>query len=117
MATKAGQLRHRLEILAPSPPESGQNAYGEPSPYYTGTATVWAKITPALAGRKFMYGNKPAAEHSHEIEIRYRDGLTVAHRFRLGTRVFGIVWIADPDEINERLLIGALELKPDPVTG
>ena len=60
-------------------------------------ATVWAAVQPN-GGSEAVESGRLAGRVSHTVSLRYREGVTPAMRFRMGTRVFHILAAIDEDE-------------------
>jgi SPP1 family predicted phage head-tail adaptor len=91
---RIGALRRRLIIEAATRTETDAGGAFET---WNEVATIWAELAPQVGDESFR-AETIAARVTHRIHIRYRDDLTPAHRFRLGTRIFEIVAIIDVDE-------------------
>ena len=89
----AGDLRTRLVLEAPSRESDGG---GGADVTWETVAQVWAAVTP-LAGSEAPELDRVAGRLSREIVIRYRGDVTLAMRFREGTRVYDIRAAFDPD--------------------
>lgn len=72
---------------------------------------VWAALVPLSANDR-MVADRRIGAVSHRIVLRHRSDLTLSHRFRLGTRVFVVRAIRDPEE-RERI-IECLTLEEQP---
>jgi SPP1 family predicted phage head-tail adaptor len=66
-------------------------------------AVIWASVQPR-SGREVVRGDGQTLQTTHDVWLRYRPDLTGAMRFRLGTRVFEIQSIRDPDETKRWLV-------------
>jgi SPP1 family predicted phage head-tail adaptor len=91
--TDPGQLNRRLvlETLV----ETADGAGGVARSYEVVT-TLWASLTPRTANDN-VAADALGASISHRIVIRYRDDLTLRHRFRDGARIFHLVAIRERD--------------------
>lgn len=94
-----GDLRHRMTLEAVARTSDGGGGATEA---WDPVATLWASLEP-LAGNETFTAERLAGHITHAIQIRYRSGVTPAMRFRLGTRIFEITAVIDPDE-RRRLL-------------
>lgn len=103
--TAPGDLRHRLVLEAPV--ESDDTAGGVVRSY-AAAATVWAQIEP-LSPREAVAADAAGATLTHRITIRNGVAVTTRHRFTLGTRVFRIASVRDPDESGRFIEIRAEE--------
>lgn len=93
---ESGRLRHSIEIQAATKTDG---AAGNPEETWATIATCRASIRP-LRGREFVEQFQVNADLTHEIRIRYFDGLTSKHRILFGNRIFHLV--APPINVNER---------------
>lgn len=73
---RAGRLRHRIALYAPS---LAQDGYGQATPSYALSATVWGAVEPASGSEKWV-GDQISAEVVTRIRIRYRTGLDTTFR-------------------------------------
>lgn len=89
-----GSLRHRL-LLERS--ERTGDEGGGASEVWVEEAALWAALRP-LTGEERVTADRIAGRVSHEITLRYRQGVTPAMRFRAGARVFHIGAVIDVDE-------------------
>jgi len=96
---RAGNLRHKLEIQENTPT---RNAVGEEVDSWTTVATVWASIEP-LSGVELLNAQQVAAETTVRIGLRYRSGVTAAHRIKFGARIFDINVVSNVGERNREL--------------
>ncbi len=88
-----GNLRHRLTIEAPGETPDG---IGGVTRTWTALAIVWGEIEPLAAGDAMLAG-KRIGLLTHRIHVRHRADLTIAHRFRLGSRVYVIRAVRDAE--------------------
>ena len=86
-----GAFRHRLVIEAPV--ETADGAGGVTRSFET-VATVWGLIEP-LGGAEIRTEDRLVQRLTHRITLRAHPGLTAAHRFRRGQRLFEIRAIRD----------------------
>jgi SPP1 family predicted phage head-tail adaptor len=91
--TDPGQLNRRLVLEALV--ETADGAGGITRSYET-VMTLWASVMPRAASDN-VAADALGASVSHRIVVRYRDDLTLRHRFRDGARVFHLVAIRDRD--------------------
>lgn len=87
----AGELRDRLTLQAPVRVPDGA---GGVSVNWESAADVWGAVRP-IGGREIVDGEGLSARVTHEIWIRFRDGLTSEMRFRLDARLFDIRAVID----------------------
>jgi SPP1 family predicted phage head-tail adaptor len=76
MTIKAGQLRNRVTIQAPSTARDGM---GQPSKTFTDWQTVWARIV-SMGGAEQFKGQQYSPEVTHQVTMRWLDGVTPMHR-------------------------------------
>jgi SPP1 family predicted phage head-tail adaptor len=107
-ARKIGALRQRFTLEAPVEVSDGA---GGMSLSYTPVATLWGFIT-ARNGYEIWAADRVEQNVSHQITLRYRAGVTAAHRLTLGARRFNIIAVADPDGLKKHLLCQVEEVTP-----
>jgi SPP1 family predicted phage head-tail adaptor len=100
-----GKLRHRLVLEAPVEVDDGAGGVVRS---YENLATIWAAITPLAFGEQIA-AEAHGARLTHRIIIRTGFDVTTQHRFMLGSRVFRIVAVRDPDESGRFREISAEE--------
>lgn len=66
-------------------------------------ADVWAAIHPRSGLERVIAGGIEGRV-THEITIRHRAGVAPQRRFRLGTRIFDIKAVIDPEEAHRFLI-------------
>ncbi|MCB1522112.1 MAG: phage head closure protein [Hyphomicrobiaceae bacterium] len=89
-----GDLRHRVVLEAASRADDGSGGAVET---WTEVDTVWASIKPTSGGERDI-ANQIAGRVTHEIAIRFRDGVRPEMRFRLDARIFEILAVVDDGE-------------------
>ena len=89
-----GKLRHRLVLEAPAEADDGAGGVVRA---YDNIATVWAAIMPVALSEQIA-AEALGARLTHRIVFRAGVDVTTRHRFKLGSRVFRVVAIRDPDE-------------------
>ena len=89
-----GNLRHRLIHEAPDETPDG---IGGVTRIWSALATLWGQIEP-LSADDVMLADKRIGLVTHRITLRHRADVTIAHRFRLGSRVYAIRAVRDPEE-------------------
>lgn len=92
--TAIGEFRHRLTLQTADEVEDG--AGGVIRTWET-LGQVWAAIEP-VSSDDGMISDKRLGVVTHRITLRHRADITLSHRFTLGTRVFTIRAVRDPDE-------------------
>jgi SPP1 family predicted phage head-tail adaptor len=93
-ASEAGRLRLRLTLERATATPDGA---GGSTLLWNAIATVPADVTPVKADERSV-GEGFSDLTLHKIAIRKRADILSSDRFRLGTRVFRIRSISDPDE-------------------
>jgi SPP1 family predicted phage head-tail adaptor len=93
----AGKMRHQITFLTPA---TTQDASGGPGADVPG-ASVWCSVD-SVYGQNVFQGQY-VSESTHLISMRYRPGITPSLRIQFGTRLFNILFIANPGERNIRL--------------
>lgn len=71
--------------------------------------TVWAKIRP-LSSDEINQAAQFRSKVTHEVEIRYRTGITTEHKIVWGSREFTIHGIHNEGERNEKLILRCEEV-------
>lgn len=102
---QAGKLRHRLALQAPT---TTLDAYGEAIKVWGTVATVWGSVEP-LRMQEYFEAQQTQAKATHRIDVRYVPGVSPDYRVVLGTRVFEVTAVLNPQERNERLQLLAVE--------
>lgn len=88
--------RARLQELSPDLDERGQRSI------WVDRFKFWCSIDP-LTGRELLAAQQEKSEISHEVEMRFRPGITAAMRIVFKNRIFDIHAVTNPRERNERL--------------
>ncbi len=102
------QLRKRFSLEMPV--ETPDGAGGMITSYAL-VANVWGAIV-ARNGYELWVAERIEQNVSHQITIRYREGITAAHRFILGARRFNMIAVADLDGRKRRLVCQVEEITP-----
>lgn len=89
-----GALRHRLRLEQVD--RVGDGAGGALQAWST-QAEMWAALRP-LTGDEQVAAERTNGRITHEVIVRYRDGIQPAMRFVLGDRVFDIRAVMDVEE-------------------
>lgn len=105
-SVRAGALRHRVTLEVPT---GVADATGDPVPGWTVAAVVWAAVVP-LSGQERLAAQQVVADVSHQVTLRYRADVTPHMRIRLGSRLFNILAVINPEERNRTLELLALEV-------
>ena len=103
---RAGALRHRLTLQTQSRSSDGG---GGATVTWADTATVWGSIN-SLSGTELYEAQKINPKLTHEIEIRYRSGISPKMRAKYGSRIFNIESVQNKDERNAMLRLVCEEL-------
>lgn len=93
-APTAGALRHRLVLEAPIRTEADG---GTATIAWSEVGEVWGRIVPAT-GREIAFRDGVSARLTHEITLRWDDGVHPRMRLRLSERVFEIHAAIDQGE-------------------
>ena len=93
------QLRHRvtLEELAREDDEGG--GYDET---WVDVATLFADVRP-ISGNERVEADRIEGQITHEITLRFRQGVVPAMRFRKGSRLFHVLSVINVEERNRWL--------------
>lgn len=99
-ASTPGRLRLRLDLekATSTPDGAGGNTLA-----WGAVATVAADVAPQRADERSV-GEGLADVVTHRIVIRHRNDVAAGDRFRLGTRVFAIRGVRDPEEDGRYLV-------------
>jgi SPP1 family predicted phage head-tail adaptor len=95
-APNLGELRHRLVLEELQREADGGGGFIET---WGAVAELSAVLRP-VSGSESVEADRIAGKVTHEIVLRYRDGVRPAMRFRKGARLFHIVSAIDVDERN-----------------
>ena len=90
---RSGNLRHRVQLETPSGSSDGA---GGIALAWTLVDTLWAEIRSASGSEQLNFG-RANATLMNNVRIRYRSDITPDMRFSLGSRIFEIRRVADPD--------------------
>lgn len=101
MAQLAATLRRRVRIEQPvyTPDDAGGQSTG-----WQELATVWADVRP-VSGQTVFEAAQRQERVTHKVFIRFREDVTASMRLVLGSRVFAIRAVLDPEEDRQRLLL------------
>lgn len=114
---RIGPLRDRITIHKKA--ANSQNPYGENTAgFTTKVCETWAAIDDVdrLAGRKLMIAQQIIAEGDHLVRMRYRDGITPAHRITTvsGSRIFDVQSVVEMGGPRRELWFRCKETSPRP---
>lgn len=70
------------------------DSYGGPVATWTTEATRWGQITP-LSGRELWQAQQVRPDVTHQVALRYYDGLKPRHRLLVEGRTFQIQSVVD----------------------
>jgi SPP1 family predicted phage head-tail adaptor len=103
----AGRLRHQIDIVRPS---GAQDDTGGP----VGTTTVvyagvWATIE-ALSGTEQLAAGQFVSRATHQIVIRYLDGIDTSMHVVFQGRRFIVQAVLNPDERTKALVLECIEI-------
>lgn len=101
---RIGKLRHRIALQALVAGSPQQKPTGEPDESWATFATVYGAIRP-LSGRELLAAQQVASLVDHEIEIRYRAGITAKMRALFEGVIYNIEAVLDPDLRHIRLIL------------
>lgn len=103
---RAGQLNKLIDIEVRS---TTQDAAGQPqdvwTPFKSGT---YARMRP-LSGRELVAAQAVQNEVTHEITIRYADGVLPNMRVKYGARYFNILAVRDIEEGHRAMVLTCAE--------
>lgn len=91
---RIGDLRQRLVLETADRVGDGAGGAAET---WVEVAQVWALVRP-LSGQERVESDGISGRVSHEVWLRYRDGVEPEMRFRLGVRLFDIRASIDVEE-------------------
>ena len=103
---RAGALRHRVTLQSVG---TTYDDYGDLSDSWSTDASVWASVNPISAKEEYIAGELTGVA-THEIQIRYRSGVTEQNRILFGSRVFQIESVRDWQERGVHIKILAKEV-------
>ena len=91
MAPRLGALRHRVTIEAPvrTPDDGGGAAIT-----WQAVASVWAEIQPR-SGREVFESDQLGGRVTHDVRMRFRDGVTAKMRIFCAGRLLDIRHVAN----------------------
>lgn len=92
--SNVGEMRRLVEIQSRTMSRDG---YGAATATWATEDTVAAKVEP-LSGREAWQAQQVRPDVTHQVTIRFWEGLTPKHRFRFGTRVLNIASVIDLEE-------------------
>lgn len=105
LAPRIGAMRHRVTI---EEPVRAGDAGGGADISWQSVATVWAEMQPK-SGREIFESDQLGGRVTHDVRIRYRDGVTPKMRVFHAGRVFDIRYVSNAGERKEWLLLACEE--------
>lgn len=105
---RIGDLRHRVTFLKLVAEGDGQGGINE---NWAEVCTVWGECLP-LSGRALYYAQQTLPSVSHQLTIRYRQGIDSAMRVKLGGLLLDIKAVMDVDNRRQALKIMCEEVHP-----
>ena len=106
VAIGARRRRFVLELPLESP-----DGFGGVIRTYAAGPQVWGAIE-MIRGDEQVRAARPEQSVTHRVRLRYRDGVTAAHRLASGQRRFQIRTAADPDGRRRELVCLVEEIGP-----
>ncbi len=103
-----GRQRQRMTLEAPAMTADGA---GGSQTSWVVLASFWASLE-WLAGEERDRAGRPEQSTTHRVTLRWRAGLDAGQRLRLGTRIFDIRAVGDPDGGRRVLVCLVQEVKP-----
>lgn len=103
---KSGPMRYRVEIQEVV---SEPDAMGQPVVTWKTTQVRWAAILP-LTARELYFTKTVRPETTHRVTLRWFPGLTMAHRLKMGSRIFNILGIINENELRKTWLVDVVEV-------
>lgn len=100
IAPRLGALRHRVTI---EEPVRVSDEAGGAAITWSYVATVWAEIQPKT-GREVFESDQLGGRVTHDVRMRYRDGVTPKMRIFHSGRLFDIRFVANVGERSEWLI-------------
>ena len=94
IARRPGALRTRATLEARTEVPDGA---GGTDPVWATEAEVWINVAPVKAASALPAEGR-RQDVTHTVTLRHRDGISIRKRFRVGTRIFEIRAVHDPDE-------------------
>lgn len=102
---RSGSLNKRMIFETPT---DTPTAGGDPGLTWSTFATRWVSLHP-LAGDERTQAHQVVAQASHEVRMHYLAGLTTRMRGRIGSRIFNIGSVIDPEEQHRELRLTCTE--------
>ena len=106
IAPRIGAMRHRVTIEEPV--RSADEAGGADINWQA-VATVWAEIQPKT-GREVFESDQLGGRVTHDVRMRYRDGVSAKMRLFHAGRLFDIRYVANVGEGSQWLMCACEEI-------
>ncbi len=106
--TAIGARRRRFVLELPLDSPDG---FGGLIRTYAAGPQLWGAIE-MIRGDEFVRADRSEQSVTHRVRLRYRDGVTAAHRLACGPRRFQIRAAADPDGKRRELVCLVEEVGP-----
>ena len=106
--TSIGARRRRFVLEVPRESPDG---FGGVVRTYAAGPLLWGAIEAVGGGERFRAG-RPEQAVTHRVRLRFRDGVTAAHRLACGPRRFRIASASDPDGARRELVCLVEEVGP-----
>ena len=103
-----GARRRRFVLELPLEAPDG---FGGVIRTYAAGLQLWGAIE-MMGGDEQVRGGRTEQAVTHRVRLRYRDGVTAAHRLTCGPRRFQIKTAADPDGTRRELVCLVEEVGP-----
>lgn len=106
---RAGKLRHRIQIVAPT---GGQDTFGGVPPGNWQTVkTTWAEID-GVSARDNLAAGQFISISTHRIVVRFDPNISInaGQQIWFKRRTFQIQGVVNPDERNKMLYLYVLEI-------
>lgn len=104
---RAGPLRSRVEIQEPT---TTKDSAGGAVVTYATVATRWGQVEP-LSSRERLLAGQIQSRQFLRIRLRYFEGLSTKHRLKVGTTVYGIVGVVQPDFMKIEHICDVVEVQ------
>ena len=84
------------------------DTYGGEVVSWKSEKTVWASIKP-VSGREYFMARQMQDETTHQVRIRYFEGVIPTWRVKYGDRILNIQSVINPDEGNNEMVLMCVE--------
>ena len=102
---RIGKLNRRIDILEFV---VMRNEYGEEVGTWTKKESVWAKIEP-ISGTEYFKSQKPVAENTTTITIRYNKNISVLNRIKYQNKLYEIIGVSDDETLHTTTILNCKE--------